>query len=617
MSSQRSKWALGAGAVLIAAALAVVLMHRRQHPATPAAAPPPQDSGESLAISATPFKRWMQFEPQTQHDNLLERYYVDLMLGHQVFKMLPAGLRPQQARALLLDDDDLLLSSGRRLFNRESLARPGFVGKFCYIHSDFCLKRLYEVYFVIDGQPAVIYDNLYRIERFPSRTVTRYQLGSIHIDEHKYITWDDKAVCSYEIRSTDGVSHTVSVEVLTQDLTMPRSAGDTTYPLLGQGEYDGKPLYVYMDAPDFTLRDGYPIHLSRAVAVEGDGRSQRVNVAMSFENAPRAGTASTLPPDILERHVVDYERWFADNVPYFDSSDGMAKRMWYYRWWVVRFNMAQPDTPDLHGYSFYEGKLGFDNEISFAVPAQIEELAYLRDPRYGLDQARNAYRNLSSIGAVIDPPGSPYWGEMYSQWIGGALADFNRVHPLDAATIRELLPAMASDVRAWMKAFDPDKDFLPSRNIPRITGYDLDILSWWYFSGLKLDLFKQAAGSGTRRLRQLRLRQRPRRRRARRGGEGSGPGRRVLYAGGQHSQGGAPQACGTRRPSSSTRNARRTTTAFPSASCTGSSPSPCGWRRTIPPTWRRCASSSIRTSSGPAIRRRSPASPITRNGRGT
>jgi hypothetical protein len=67
--------------------------------------------------------------------------------------------------------------------------------------------------------------------------------------------------------------------------------------------------------------------------------------------------------------------------------------MWYYRWWIVRFNLVEMNAPDLKGFAFYEGKLGFDNEIGFAVPAQLKELTYLRDPAFGLSQADNSYRN--------------------------------------------------------------------------------------------------------------------------------------------------------------------------------------------------------------------------------
>ena len=46
------------------------------------------------------------------------------LLGHQVFQVPPSGLPAERARDLLLDDDHLLWSSGRRLWTRE-LTRAG------------------------------------------------------------------------------------------------------------------------------------------------------------------------------------------------------------------------------------------------------------------------------------------------------------------------------------------------------------------------------------------------------------------------------------------------------------------------------------------------------------
>src|SRR6185369_1293404 len=39
----------------------------------------------------------------------------------------------------------------------------------------------------------------------------------------------------------------------------------------------------------------------------------------------------------------------------------------------------------------------------------------------------------------------------------------------------------------WLSAYDADGDSLPERDRPRVTGYDLDILSYWYFDGMHLD----------------------------------------------------------------------------------------------------------------------------------
>jgi len=483
----RASWraiAIPALAATLFAALIVYLVRQR-----PATAPAPL--AEAPQASDAPFAPWLKFELPANRQAGSEDYYIDRMLWHQVFQLPPPNLPPGQAQEVMLDDDKLLLPSGRRLWNHELLHQPGLAGKFCYVHSSFCQKRLFDVQFFVDGAPAPVYENQYRIERTPSHTLVTYVLGDVRIEETKYITWDDRAVCTYRIRSADKRAHTLDIEVLAPYLTMPNADAAPAYPLLGSGTFQKIPVFVYLDAPGFSRSEGAAIHLHRSLSVAADSPSAtpvEAQVAVSFENQRRNGPTRELPADLSVRHQREYNRWFFDNVPYFDASDPAFKKMWYYRWWVVRFNMAQADTSDLTGYRFYEGKLGFDNVISFAVPVQLKELAYLRDPAFGLQQAQNSYRNLSPQGAVVDPPGIAYWGEMYSHWIAAALAEFHRVHPIPVDTLRALLPAMASDVRTWTTVFDPDHDGLPQRAKPRVTGYDLDILSFWYFSGLKLDL---------------------------------------------------------------------------------------------------------------------------------
>jgi hypothetical protein len=478
-----------AGAVL--AGVLVWVLRRERVPAPPPL-PPPSDA---------PFTAWLKFEPPAvQQHPVLRDHFVDKVLAHQVFQLPPSDLPPMQAREVMLDDDKLLLSSGRRLWNHELLHQPGLVGKFCYLHSSFCSKNLFEVQFSVDGEPAVIYDNQYRIERAPSHTVVTYALKGVSVEEFKYITHDDRAVCTYRLRSTDKTPHEIRIDVMARYLPMPSSTGSASFPLLGSGTFQQIPIFIYLDAPGFTPLGGGVVHLHRTLTVTGSepvtaGASPpatatfaQAQVAVSFETARRADGAAALADDLLLRHQREYNRWFFDNVPYFDAADPAFKRMWYYRWWIVRFSMAQADTPDLRGYRFYEGKLGFDNVIGFAVPAQLKELSYLRDPIFAVQQVQNSYRNLAPGGAVVDPPGSPYWGETYSHWIAAALAEVHRVHSLPADVVRGLLPAMAGDVRAWLSTYDPDGDALPQRSKPRVTGYDLDILSFWYFSGLKLDI---------------------------------------------------------------------------------------------------------------------------------
>jgi hypothetical protein len=46
---------------------------------------------------------------------------------------------------------------------------------------------------------------------------------------------------------------------------------------------------------------------------------------------------------------------------------------------------------------------------------------------------------------------------------------------------------MAADVRAWLTAYDRDHDGLPERDRPASPATTSDILSYWYFNGLKVD----------------------------------------------------------------------------------------------------------------------------------
>lgn len=475
---------------LIAAALAGLVVGgywlwrapRQSVPERPAPASSPAPSGPP------PFARWLQFEPENVRANAaLGDAYVDGLLGHQVFRMPPRGVHPQIGRQMLLDDDKLLLSSGRHLWTRELAHQPGLAGEFCYAHSTYCVRRLFDVSFAIDGQPVVLYDNQYWLERYPSHTIVHYELPPISVDERKFITYDDRAVATYAIASTDKKPHRVTLEVVAPYPPIPGPTGAAEYPLLGSGVFQGMPLHLFLDAPGFTRLDAATIHLRRDIEVPAEGTSSDAIVAVRFDSVNRAEPDTPLGQDAHLEQARTYNRWFADNVPYFDAADPAFKKMWYYRWWIVRFHLVEMDAPDLKGYAFYEGKLGFDNAIGFAVPAQLKELTYLRNPAYGLSQAENSYRNLAANGAVVDPPGSPYWAETYSHWIAQAFLEFQRVHPLPRDTLRRLLPAMAADVRAWLTAYDTDNDALPERDRPRVTGYDLDILSYWYFVGTRLD----------------------------------------------------------------------------------------------------------------------------------
>lgn len=432
------------------------------------------------------FERWLRYEPvERRGDPEWRDAYVDAVLGHQVFQVPPSGVPRSVAQALMLDDDKVLLSTGRKLWAQELEFVPGFAGKICFLHSFFCFKELFRVTFALDSVPQPLFEDQFQVTRYPSHTWVQYYIGPVVVHERKFITADDRAVAVYVAESRDRRQHVVLLEADVAYLPMPNHTREPRLPLLGAGEFQQNPLFAYLDAPGFTVKGTARLRATQEITVPAEGLSTPAVIAVSFEPRERSGE-NTLSANIFQDHRRDNQQWFLANVPYFDCSDEGFKRMWYYRWWVVRFNMTEADTPDLSGYRFYEGKLGFDNPITFALPVQVKELTYLREPAFARSQIRNAYRNLAPSGALVDPPGSPYWNETYSHWLAAAVEEFHRVHPFTVAELRQLLPEMARDVRAWITALDPDGDGLPQSGRPRITGYDLDILSYWFFNGLRL-----------------------------------------------------------------------------------------------------------------------------------
>ncbi len=135
-----------------------------------------------------------------------------------------------------------------------------------------------------------------------------YFLPTVQIEETKFITYDDRAVCIYAVRSADAKPHAVDIEVLASYPPMPHATAEAAYPLLGRGVLQDMPLYLYLDAPRIRpatwIRDSPATDDQRAggaAAATATAGAAQAQVAVSFENAPRTGASTPLPDDLLER----------------------------------------------------------------------------------------------------------------------------------------------------------------------------------------------------------------------------------------------------------------------------------------------------------------------------
>lgn len=147
----------------------------------------------------------------------------------------------------------------------------------------------------------------------------------------------------------------------------------------------------------------------------------------------RLGKAFALT-DPFGENVRQFNAWFDRNVPRLDVGDPDLRRMYLYRWFVVKRNMhrAARISPE-HPYPrtvFCESPVGgsYNAVVGLPVPLQIQELAWMRDPGPAVDHVLNWCDKVHG-----------YRG--YVQYTVQAVAQFLRLHP-DASLARRIFPAL-------------------------------------------------------------------------------------------------------------------------------------------------------------------------------
>ena len=457
--------------------------------------------------------------------------YIDAVLGHQVFRVPPRGVHPQIARQLLLDDDKLLLSSGRRLWTRELAHQPGPGRRVLLRALDLLpappLRRQ-----LLGRRPAgraVRQPVLARALSEPHRSSTTSCRRS-SIDERKFITYDDRAVATYAVTSTDKQPHTVTLEVDRAPIR-PFPAPATT-PGLPAARQRAVPGHA---AVPLSRRTGLHaprrrrlIHLRRDLAVPAAGtragrqrrgalrhrrarhartrRSARTPIASrrapTIAGSPTTSPTST-PPTRRSRRCGTIAG---------GSCASISSR------WTRPTSRASPST-----------RASSASTIRSASPCRRSSRSSptCATRSYGSRRPRTATATAPPNGAVVDPPGSPYWGETYSHWIAHGAGG---VQPRPSAAARHPAPPaaghggrrarLAERLRRRRRRAAGTRPTARHRLRPR---HPLVLVLQRHAARPA----RRAAGARARRFRQLRVRQRRRRRRARRGRRRQRAGRRV------------------------------------------------------------------------------------------
>ena len=383
-------------------------------------------------------------------------------------------------------------STGRRLWADYLFPEPGFRGRFGYIHTAD-IRSLLTLRFEREDGEAVRWRQVTH-RWHPSYLALEYASPEASVSELKFITADDVAVTLFTVKARTA---------LTVRGRLSRE------PWVG-GTIHGEPAFAAAACSDSGL-------LGSGVRLGADSPCRfaaAAAVASSAEEASRRAAWWAARANPLEEHGRQFDAWF-DACPDFRCSDPYLTRMWYYRWFLLRCNMAEPASGFLQHPCFFDGRHGIvaDDAVAgeestvygfsaFSTCNANHSLAELK--WHGDDSLfRSALENFfasqpldvsdeyySAYGrkVVYSPPGmfvstiraDSLAGTFHPHFIPQLVREFHQVHP-DPAWLRRALPHLGEDVDAWITHLS-GPDMLPVCETHGNTAMEYQP-SFFYFAG--------------------------------------------------------------------------------------------------------------------------------------
>ena len=160
--------------------------------------------------------------------------------------------------------------------------------------------------------------------------------------------------------------------------------------------------------------------------VKGHGEvTFRYALALAAESAAEADRrvrAALLDGEAFRKNVRSFDEWYGKNVPRFETASPDLRKMYLYRWFVVKRSIHEARRVIAgHEYprrAIYESPYGawFDCVIGLPVPVQIVEARWMRDASVVRDHVLNWCEGVRG-----------YRG--YIQFTGHSIAELMKVHP--------------------------------------------------------------------------------------------------------------------------------------------------------------------------------------------
>lgn len=387
----------------------------------------------------------------------------------------------------------VLMTRGRSLYMRGASANNfttmGFAGS-TYVGGPNNLGNLYTV--TVPGQTVTeVGANRFNA---PSHAKGRYTIGTTGVtaDLTKFITYDNVAVTAIQFTNPGGSAAAFTVRAASPLATQPgRTAAELTGThTITSGANNGlvdtawNTVTIDLTGAGFT-RSG--TNLDRQITVPAGG-----SVSLSVVGAVWSPTlpktvegyqqyAAMPPAEAVRTGITDFNRRWAQDVPYIDVPDPALEKAIVYRWWGERYNSLDANAP---GYVYQypttvEGSNLYQNAIALTQPMHLQDTKWLRTPYLPYGQILNI-GELSGSSAFLDSPGHTSWNNHYSQYIGTAGLEAYKVHGGGKEIARKFAGYFEGDGVGQLEHYDGNGNKLIAYDTNFMPGNDADAISFGF-----------------------------------------------------------------------------------------------------------------------------------------
>ncbi|SBT42841.1 PxKF domain-containing protein [Micromonospora narathiwatensis] len=387
----------------------------------------------------------------------------------------------------------VLMTRGRSLYMRgastSNFTTMGFAGS-TYVGGPNNLGNLYTV--TVPGQTVTeVSANRFNA---PSHAKGRYTIGATGVtaDLTKFITYDNVAVTAIDFSNPGGSPATFTVRAASPLATQ---AGKGTASLTGTRTITSGANNGLVDTPWNTVtidltgagftRSG--TNLDREITVPAGGTvSLSVVGAVSSATLPKTVEgyqeyAAMPPAQAVRTGITEFNRRWAQDVPYINVPDPALEKAIVYRWWGERYNSLDANAP---GYAYQypttvEGSNLYQNAIALTQPMHLQDTKWLRTPYLPYGQILNI-GELSGSSAFLDSPGHTSWNNHYSQYIGTAGLEAYNVHGGGKEVADKFAHYFEGDGIGQLEHYDGNKNKLIAYDTNYMPGNDADAISFGF-----------------------------------------------------------------------------------------------------------------------------------------